>query len=152
MPPMPGAVPRPEPPRAPQSPQQRAPGHGTHGAASPSHNLYLCVRNFVCHIGEEAQLFMALYDPGEQRIIRWGPGAQDRPLPLLCRVLVPLLPVASPGLPILPSPAGPSGCHGGKGHVPSQRASPERDGSLWRASHAAVSHGTARGSSCPRHW
>ncbi|NXB23971.1 DOCK2 protein, partial [Rhagologus leucostigma] len=51
------------------SPQPRAPGHGTHGAASPSHSLYLCVRNFVCHIGEEAQLFMALYDPGEQRII-----------------------------------------------------------------------------------
>ncbi|NXC88556.1 DOCK2 protein, partial [Cercotrichas coryphoeus] len=54
------------------SPQQTAPGHGTHGAASPSHNLYLCVRNFVCHIGEEAQLFMALYDPGEQRIISPG--------------------------------------------------------------------------------
>ncbi|NXA12230.1 DOCK2 protein, partial [Sapayoa aenigma] len=51
------------------SPQPRAPGHSTHGTASPSHSLYLCVRNFVCHIGEEAQLFMALYDPGEQRII-----------------------------------------------------------------------------------
>ncbi|NWU10537.1 DOCK2 protein, partial [Cephalopterus ornatus] len=51
------------------SPQPRAPGHSTHGVASPSHSLYLCVRNFVCHIGEEAQLFMALYDPGEQRII-----------------------------------------------------------------------------------
>ncbi|OXB69361.1 UNVERIFIED_CONTAM: hypothetical protein H355_000017 [Colinus virginianus] len=40
--------------------------------ASPSHSLYLCVRNFVCNIGEEAQLFMALYDPGEQRMIRCG--------------------------------------------------------------------------------
>ncbi|NWR39307.1 DOCK2 protein, partial [Tachuris rubrigastra] len=51
------------------SPQPRAPGHSTHGIALPSHSLYLCVRNFVCHIGEEAQLFMALYDPNEQRII-----------------------------------------------------------------------------------
>lgn len=101
------------PPCAPQSPQQRAPGHGTHGAASPSHNLYLCVRNFVCHIGEEAQLFMALYDPGEQRIIRWGPGAQDRPLPLLCWVLVLLLPVAfPPGCPAQKDPAGDTGGRG----------------------------------------
>ncbi|NWZ42419.1 DOCK2 protein, partial [Brachypodius atriceps] len=71
------------------SPQQRAPGHGTHGAASPSHNLYLCVRNFVCHIGEEAQLFMALYDPGEQRIIsenyviRWASTGVPQDIELL---------------------------------------------------------------------
>uniref|UniRef100_A0A8C3MEM7 Uncharacterized protein n=1 Tax=Geospiza parvula TaxID=87175 RepID=A0A8C3MEM7_GEOPR len=71
------------------SSQQRAPGHGTHGAASPSHNLYLCVRNFVCHIGEEAQLFMALYDPGEQRIIsenyviRWASTGVPQDIELL---------------------------------------------------------------------
>ncbi|NWV45914.1 DOCK2 protein, partial [Daphoenositta chrysoptera] len=71
------------------SPQQRAPGHGSHGAASPSHNLYLCVRNFVCHIGEEAQLFMALYDPGEQRIIsenyviRWASTGVPQDIELL---------------------------------------------------------------------
>ncbi|NWY65785.1 DOCK2 protein, partial [Erithacus rubecula] len=71
------------------SPQQTAPGHGTHGAASPSHNLYLCVRNFVCHIGEEAQLFMALYDPGEQRIIsenyviRWASTGVPQDIELL---------------------------------------------------------------------
>ncbi|XP_009328538.1 PREDICTED: dedicator of cytokinesis protein 2-like [Pygoscelis adeliae] len=50
--------------------QQSALGCSAHLAASPSHSLYLCVRNFVCNIGEEAQLFMALYDPGEQRMIR----------------------------------------------------------------------------------
>uniref|UniRef100_H3AEM8 C2 DOCK-type domain-containing protein n=1 Tax=Latimeria chalumnae TaxID=7897 RepID=H3AEM8_LATCH len=38
-------------------------------ASSPSHSLYVCVRNFVCKIGEEAQLFMSLYDPNEQKII-----------------------------------------------------------------------------------
>ncbi|NXE92761.1 DOCK2 protein, partial [Menura novaehollandiae] len=71
------------------SPQPRVPGHGAHGAASPSHNLYLCVRNFVCHIGEEAQLFMALYDPGEQRIIsenyviRWASTGVPQDIELL---------------------------------------------------------------------
>ncbi|NXB42684.1 DOCK2 protein, partial [Leucopsar rothschildi] len=71
------------------SPQQTTPGHGTHAAASPSHNLYLCVRNFVCHIGEEAQLFMALYDPGEQRIIsenyviRWASTGVPQDIELL---------------------------------------------------------------------
>lgn len=59
-----------EPPPAPQCPQQSELGCSARLAASPSHNLYLCVRNFVCNIGEEAQLFMALYDPGEQRMIR----------------------------------------------------------------------------------
>ncbi|XP_015705676.1 dedicator of cytokinesis protein 2-like [Coturnix japonica] len=48
---------------------QHQPGCSSRLAASPSHSLYLCVRNFVCNIGEEAQLLMALYDPGEQRVI-----------------------------------------------------------------------------------
>ncbi|OWK56749.1 Dedicator of cytokinesis protein 2 [Lonchura striata] len=71
------------------SSQQRAAGRGTHGAPSPSHNLYLCVRNFVCHVGEEAQLFMALYDPGEQRIIsenyviRWASTGVPQDIELL---------------------------------------------------------------------
>uniref|UniRef100_A0A803VDB1 Dedicator of cytokinesis 2 n=1 Tax=Ficedula albicollis TaxID=59894 RepID=A0A803VDB1_FICAL len=67
------------------SPQQTAPGRGTHGAASPSHNLYLCVRNFVCHIGEEAQLFMALYDPGEHEnyVIRWASTGVPQDIELL---------------------------------------------------------------------
>lgn len=43
------------------------------------------MRNFVCNIGEEAQLLMALYDPSEQRMIRWGPsGAGPAPLPDPC--------------------------------------------------------------------
>ncbi|KGM00242.1 Dedicator of cytokinesis protein 2, partial [Charadrius vociferus] len=54
------------------SPQQSWLGCSTRLAASPSHSLYLCVRNFVCNIGEEAQLFMALYDPSEQRMISPG--------------------------------------------------------------------------------
>ncbi|NXC29077.1 DOCK2 protein, partial [Campylorhamphus procurvoides] len=71
------------------SPQPRTPGHSTHGAVSPSHSLYLCVRNFVCHIGEEAQLFMALYDPSEQRIIsenyviRWASTGVPQDIELL---------------------------------------------------------------------
>lgn len=85
-----------EQPHAPQRPQQSALGCSTRLAASPSHSLYLCMRNFVCNIGEEAQLLMALYDPGEQRMIRWGPsGAGPAPLPDPCWWLgqVPVLPL-----------------------------------------------------------
>ncbi|MBN3282717.1 DOCK2 protein, partial [Polyodon spathula] len=38
-------------------------------SSSPTHSLYVCVRNFVCKLGEEAELFMSLYDPAEQKII-----------------------------------------------------------------------------------
>ncbi|XP_067836606.1 dedicator of cytokinesis protein 2-like isoform X2 [Heptranchias perlo] len=38
-------------------------------ASSPTHTLFIWVRNFVCKIGEEAELFMSLYDPHEQKII-----------------------------------------------------------------------------------
>ncbi|NWX10556.1 DOCK2 protein, partial [Caloenas nicobarica] len=71
------------------SPQQSALGCSTRRAASPSHSLYLCVRNFVCNIGEEAQLFMALYDPAEQRIIsenyviRWASTGVPQDIELL---------------------------------------------------------------------
>ncbi|KAM4676967.1 dedicator of cytokinesis protein 2 [Discoglossus pictus] len=47
-------------------------------ASSPTHSLYVFVRNFVCRIGEDAELFMSLYDPHKQAIIsenylvRWG--------------------------------------------------------------------------------
>uniref|UniRef100_A0A6J0SQS5 Dedicator of cytokinesis protein 2 isoform X1 n=1 Tax=Pogona vitticeps TaxID=103695 RepID=A0A6J0SQS5_9SAUR len=45
---------------------------------SPTHSLYVFVRNFVCRIGEDAELFMSLYDPQKQQVIsenylvRWG--------------------------------------------------------------------------------
>ncbi|NXG76113.1 DOCK2 protein, partial [Baryphthengus martii] len=71
------------------SPQQSPLGRSTHLAASPSHSLYLCVRNFVCNIGEEAQLFMALYDPREQcmisenYVIRWASTGVPQDIELL---------------------------------------------------------------------
>uniref|UniRef100_A0A3Q1IG54 Dedicator of cytokinesis 2 n=1 Tax=Anabas testudineus TaxID=64144 RepID=A0A3Q1IG54_ANATE len=46
--------------------------------SSPTHSLYVFVRNFVCRIGEDSELFMSLYDPIKQTIIsenylvRWG--------------------------------------------------------------------------------
>ncbi|NXE29617.1 DOCK2 protein, partial [Ardeotis kori] len=71
------------------SPQQSTLGCSARLAASPSHSLYLCVRNFVCNIGEEAQLLMALYDPGEQRmisenyVIRWASTGVPQDIELL---------------------------------------------------------------------
>ncbi|XP_036279632.1 dedicator of cytokinesis protein 2 isoform X3 [Pipistrellus kuhlii] len=47
-------------------------------SSSPTHSLYVFVRNFVCRIGEDAELFMSLYDPNKQAVIsenylvRWG--------------------------------------------------------------------------------
>ncbi|KAK2524940.1 Dock2 [Columba guinea] len=47
-------------------------------SSSPTHSLYVFVRNFVCRIGEDAELFMSLYDPQKSKIIsenylvRWG--------------------------------------------------------------------------------
>nr|XP_015204817.1 PREDICTED: dedicator of cytokinesis protein 2-like [Lepisosteus oculatus] len=38
--------------------------------SSPTHSLYVFVRNFVCRIGEDSELFMSLYDPQKQAIIR----------------------------------------------------------------------------------
>uniref|UniRef100_A0A8C6KK77 Dedicator of cytokinesis 2 n=1 Tax=Nothobranchius furzeri TaxID=105023 RepID=A0A8C6KK77_NOTFU len=41
-------------------------------------NLYVFVRNFVCRIGEDSELFMSLYDPlkatiiSENYLVRWG--------------------------------------------------------------------------------
>ncbi|XP_070790171.1 dedicator of cytokinesis protein 2 [Pituophis catenifer annectens] len=46
--------------------------------SSPTHSLYVFVRNFVCKIGEDAELFMSLYDPhkhtviSENYLVRWG--------------------------------------------------------------------------------
>lgn len=40
-------------------------------SSSPTHSLYVFVRNFVCRIGEDAELFMSLYDPNKQTVIRW---------------------------------------------------------------------------------
>ena len=39
--------------------------------SSPTHSLYVFVRNFVCRIGEDSELFMSLYDPIKQTIIRY---------------------------------------------------------------------------------
>ncbi|XP_019363456.1 PREDICTED: dedicator of cytokinesis protein 2-like [Gavialis gangeticus] len=74
--------------------QEMSSQHGELGlsarlASAPCHSLYLCVRNFVCNIGEEAQLFMALYDPGEQRmisenyLIRWASTGVPQDIELL---------------------------------------------------------------------
>uniref|UniRef100_A0A8C8S564 Dedicator of cytokinesis 2 n=1 Tax=Pelusios castaneus TaxID=367368 RepID=A0A8C8S564_9SAUR len=50
-------------------------------SSSPTHSLYVFVRNFVCRIGEDAELFMSLYDPQkhtlkfisfENYLVRWG--------------------------------------------------------------------------------
>lgn len=38
--------------------------------SSPTHSLYVFVRNFVCRIGEDSELFMSLYDPDKHTIIR----------------------------------------------------------------------------------
>ncbi|XP_028573324.2 dedicator of cytokinesis protein 2 isoform X2 [Podarcis muralis] len=54
--------------------------YGTYSrsSTSPTHSLYVFVRNFVCRIGEDAELFMSLYDPQKQTVIsenylvRWG--------------------------------------------------------------------------------
>nr|XP_025974743.1 dedicator of cytokinesis protein 2-like [Dromaius novaehollandiae] len=70
-------------------PQQSELGCSARLSALPSHSLYLCVRNFVCNIGEEAQLFMALYDPAEQRmisenyVIRWASTGVPQDIELL---------------------------------------------------------------------
>uniref|UniRef100_A0A8V5FZH6 Uncharacterized protein n=1 Tax=Melopsittacus undulatus TaxID=13146 RepID=A0A8V5FZH6_MELUD len=59
-------------------------GCGARPAASPCHSLYLCVRNFVCSIGEEAQLLLALYDPVlENYVIRWASTGVPQDLELL---------------------------------------------------------------------
>ncbi|XP_062488155.1 dedicator of cytokinesis protein 2-like isoform X2 [Pezoporus occidentalis] len=71
------------------SPQQSPLGCGARPAASPCHSLYLCVRNFVCSIGEEAQLLLALYDPVQQRlvsenyVIRWASTGVPQDIELL---------------------------------------------------------------------
>ncbi|XP_069043692.1 dedicator of cytokinesis protein 2-like isoform X2 [Lepisosteus oculatus] len=46
--------------------------------SSPMRSLFLSVRNFVCRVGEETELYMSLHDPAEQRaisenfLIRWA--------------------------------------------------------------------------------
>lgn len=53
-------------------------GTFSRNTSSPTHSLYVFVRNFVCRIGEDAELFMSLYDPqkdtiiSENYLIRWG--------------------------------------------------------------------------------
>uniref|UniRef100_A0ACB8EJ25 Dedicator of cytokinesis protein 2 n=1 Tax=Sphaerodactylus townsendi TaxID=933632 RepID=A0ACB8EJ25_9SAUR len=58
-------------------------GTFSRNALSPTHSLYVFVRNFVCRIGEDAELFMSLYDPQKQSVI----SAQDRnPTPHLAKL------------------------------------------------------------------
>uniref|UniRef100_A0A8B9FFB5 C2 DOCK-type domain-containing protein n=1 Tax=Amazona collaria TaxID=241587 RepID=A0A8B9FFB5_9PSIT len=69
--------------------QEEMVSSGARPAASPCHSLYLCVRNFVCSIGEEAQLLLALYDPVQQRlvsenyVIRWASTGVPQDIELL---------------------------------------------------------------------
>ncbi|XP_071370325.1 dedicator of cytokinesis protein 2, partial [Centroberyx affinis] len=57
--------------------------------SSPTHSLYVFVRNFVCRIGEDSELFMSLYDPIKQTIIsenylvRWGSKGFPREIDML---------------------------------------------------------------------
>uniref|UniRef100_A0A4W5P5X0 Dedicator of cytokinesis 2 n=1 Tax=Hucho hucho TaxID=62062 RepID=A0A4W5P5X0_9TELE len=57
--------------------------------SSPTHSLYVFVRNFVCRIGEDSELFMSLYDPNKQTIIsenylvRWGSKGFPREIEML---------------------------------------------------------------------
>ena len=54
----------------PQSKDQPDYGMYSRISSSPTHSLYVFVRNFVCRIGEDAELFMSLYDPNKQMVIR----------------------------------------------------------------------------------
>ncbi len=36
-----------------------------------TYSLLINLRNFVCNIGEDAELFMSLYDPDKSEFIRW---------------------------------------------------------------------------------
>ncbi|XP_052010886.1 dedicator of cytokinesis protein 2-like isoform X2 [Xyrauchen texanus] len=51
--------------------------------SSPTHSLFVYVRNFVCRIREDSEIFMTLYDPikqtniSENYLVRWG----DKGLP-----------------------------------------------------------------------
>uniref|UniRef100_A0AAQ6ADD2 Dedicator of cytokinesis 2 n=1 Tax=Amphiprion ocellaris TaxID=80972 RepID=A0AAQ6ADD2_AMPOC len=57
--------------------------------SSPTHSLYVFVRNFVCRIGEDSELFMSLYDPikqciiSENYLIRWGKEGFPKEIDLL---------------------------------------------------------------------
>uniref|UniRef100_A0A3Q2TB99 Dedicator of cytokinesis 2 n=1 Tax=Fundulus heteroclitus TaxID=8078 RepID=A0A3Q2TB99_FUNHE len=57
--------------------------------SSPTHSLYVFVRNFVCRIGEDSELFMSLYDPVKQAIIsenylvRWGSSGFPKEIEML---------------------------------------------------------------------
>uniref|UniRef100_A0A8C5IVJ2 C2 DOCK-type domain-containing protein n=1 Tax=Junco hyemalis TaxID=40217 RepID=A0A8C5IVJ2_JUNHY len=54
-------------------------------SSSPTHSLYVFVRNFVCRIGEDAELFMSLYDPQKSTIIsKWN--CRDK-IYLVCQIV-----------------------------------------------------------------
>lgn len=68
--------------------------------SSPTHSLYVFVRNFVCRIGEDSELFMSLYDPIKQTIIRFSL-SPSLPVPSCVQKL--LLPSSSHSFLWLPS-------------------------------------------------
>lgn len=37
-----------------------------------TYSLFMNLKNFVCNIGEDAELLMSLYDPDQSEFIRWG--------------------------------------------------------------------------------
>uniref|UniRef100_A0A4W3K9C8 Dedicator of cytokinesis 2 n=1 Tax=Callorhinchus milii TaxID=7868 RepID=A0A4W3K9C8_CALMI len=64
-------------------------GTSSRMSSSPTYSLYVFVRNFVCRIGEDSELFMSLYDPHNQIIIsenylvRWGSGGLPKEIEML---------------------------------------------------------------------
>ncbi|XP_035674913.1 dedicator of cytokinesis protein 1-like isoform X4 [Branchiostoma floridae] len=54
-----------------------------------SHNLYVVVKNFVCRVGEDADVFMALYDAKENRfisenyVVSWSPQGMPKDIEML---------------------------------------------------------------------
>lgn len=43
-----------------------------------TYSLFMNLRNFVCNIGEDAELLMSLYDPDQSEFIRLAPNLRSR--------------------------------------------------------------------------
>lgn len=46
-----------------------------------TYSLFMNLKNFVCNIGEDAELLMSLYDPDQSEFIRSGFGSSAPPPP-----------------------------------------------------------------------
>lgn len=53
-----------------------------------TYSLLMNLKNFVCNIGEDAELLMSLYDPDQSEFIRSGTDPHPPPPPLLPIFLV----------------------------------------------------------------